>query len=223
MGSGDVFAEFWSVTGWLVGNSWFVTTLVDINALVVAQVFSARSLELQAQSPPGGITSLSVTSNISVRVSFLTGSWVAGNLVSFADGFVDIFLLTSGVGFERGSSGNHWVLLQEASVQARVLISQTFDEPFNNGNIQTGVIATSGGFALSLSDQVVDVACWVLSGIQKSGLVGGGETFLSWNVHVLFVAPSRAPFLFSQSGRVFLEAPWVFPVGGWFVAAVDVG
>jgi hypothetical protein len=104
-----------------------------------------------------------------------------------------------------------------------LFVSQTFYEPFNDINVQSRIEATSGGFTLGLSDQVVDVGCWVLTGIQESDLFFGGETFFSWHVVVLFVTPGRAPFFFPQSGRVFLEAPWVFSVSRRNVTTVDIG
>jgi len=81
VGTGNSFAHFWSVTSWLVSNSRLVATLVDVDTLVVTEVFTTTPLESHAESPFGGVTRLSETCNVSVWIGFFSLGSVAGHLV----------------------------------------------------------------------------------------------------------------------------------------------
>lgn len=190
-GFGNSFTHFWSVTSRLVSNSRLVATLVDVDTLIVTEIFTATPLEVHTESPLAGVTSLPETSNVSVRVGFLLGRVsirsFTRNLVLTVDEFVDVAHLSGIV--DCGGPCNHWVLFQEAPVQV-FLVSETFHEPLDHINVEAGVETATGGFTLSLSDQVVDVTGWVGGGVQETELLLGGETLLSWDIVVLFVSPS---------------------------------
>jgi hypothetical protein len=190
VGTGNSFAHFWSVTSWLVSNSRLVATLVDVDTLVVTEVFTATPLESHAESPFGGVTRLSETCNVSVWIGLCSLGSVAGHLVLGVDELVDVAHLTGIVALlDGGGPGDHRVLLQEAPEQV-LFVSETFNKPLDHINVEAGIEAATRGLTLSLSDQVVDVAGWVSAGVQETELALGGEALLSWDIVVLFVGPS---------------------------------
>jgi hypothetical protein len=148
LGFSNSLTEFWSVASRFVSNGWFVATFVNVDALVVTKVFTAASLEHHTESPFLNIASLSEVLDVWVGciidTKFISRACIAGNGILSVDEFVDITFLNGSVGREVGCS-DHRVLLHEASEEFVFYVSETFYIPFDHINIESVVVATSGG------------------------------------------------------------------------------
>jgi len=85
--------ELWSVTSWLVANSWLVAAFVDVHALVVAEILTATSLEHVLFAPFGCIASESLGGDVVSSVFLLAAGLIARDLITGVDESVGLGLL----------------------------------------------------------------------------------------------------------------------------------
>jgi len=198
----------WPEASWLVGSGGFVATFVDIDTLVVRQVVAARLFEFSWVVPPGDVTSHSDL----VLVFRLFNEVFAISVLGPVDFSVAVW-----------SGDQSWVGLGEAPEHVSFL-AEAFNDPVKSVTGEFFIITAASFFTLLPRDQVVDVRHGVFGSVEEVFFTGvvfptSGSGFLP----VFHEVPSLAPFVFFQSSRVFVEAPWLSGFVGWFVAAPGVG
>lgn len=128
--SGNRRGEFGSVTGWFIGDGGLKAALVNVDALVVGQVFTAASLVLEAKSPLANGTRFSVEYVVPGVVLHVTccGTWVGYVLLAPMNQSTLVTSLLSGSVGSKVGGGDLWVSLVEASEDV-CTVAETFNHP----------------------------------------------------------------------------------------------